>query len=490
MPSKLYSRRNIESGASLRWRFGLVLGGMATIKVAMFGSGWQRHAHVKRGHGTRSVWPALLILLVSAEPTHAAQGPSEDALAQAGIRRLESQRLTLYTDLPSTPAVDQLPAAFDQAYPQWCKYFNVPQQQVPPWHATACLMRDQARFKATGLLPRDVPAFSHGYTINDRFWLNEQPSDYYRRHLLLHEGTHAFMFTRLGSCGPTWYMEGMAELLSTHRWDGEKLLLGYFPKDRDEVPYWGRIKLIEDANAAGEDLRLERLLPMSPRELGDRLGYAWAWAAAAFMDGHPQYREQFREAAKFARAPDFNRRFEKLFGGAWPELCAEFAMFVHDIEHGYDFERSQLDWRPGKPLVAKGSTVTIRADRGWQNTGIALKAGETYALEAQGRFGVDDEPQVWWSEPGGVTLRYYRGRPLGELQAIVVPPAKIAVKQPPWGSATSIGLAGSITPAQAGTLFLRVNDSAAELADNQGELQVKVAPATNTERAAAAPAGN
>ena len=111
------------------------------------------------------------------------------------------------------------------------------------------------------------------------------------------------MFTRLGNCGPTWYMEGIAELLSTHRWDGDRLQLGYFPKDREEVPYWGRIKLIEDANAADEDLRLERLLPLSPRELTDRLGYAWAWAAAAFMDGHPRYRERLSPEPRRSSAP-------------------------------------------------------------------------------------------------------------------------------------------------------------------------------------------
>ncbi|MGA2033223.1 MAG: hypothetical protein ABSG68_13275, partial [Thermoguttaceae bacterium] len=35
--------------------------------------------------------------------------------AVAGIRKLESKRLLLYTDLPSSDAVDQLPAIFDQA---------------------------------------------------------------------------------------------------------------------------------------------------------------------------------------------------------------------------------------------------------------------------------------------------------------------------------------------------------------------------------------
>ena len=63
----------------------------------------------------------------------------------------------------------------------------------------------------------------------------------------------------------------------------------------------------------------------------------------------------FRQSLEGRPRPDFNRRLEKRFGDEWPELCAEFALFTHDIEHGYDFERSQLDWQPGKPLSASGA---------------------------------------------------------------------------------------------------------------------------------------
>ena len=91
---------------------------------------------------------------------------------------------------------------------------------MPAWRMTGFLMKDKARFAERGLLPGDLPPFAHGYSRGRNLWLYEQPSDYYRRHLLLHEGTHGFMNTILGGCGPPWYMEGMAELLGTHRWRG------------------------------------------------------------------------------------------------------------------------------------------------------------------------------------------------------------------------------------------------------------------------------
>lgn len=405
-----------------------------------------------------------------------ADEPSDDALQRAGIRRLESRHLRLYTDLPASPAVDRLPQDVDQAYPQWRRYFQADRDEDRDWKLTACLMRDPDRFRAAGLFPAAVPTFDHGYTIDERCWLYEQPSDYYRRHLLLHEGTHAFMFTRLGSCGPTWYMEGMAELLGTHGFDDDRLLLGVIPKNRDDVPMWGRIKMIEDARSQGGNVSLERLLELGPRELPDRLGYAWCWAAAAFLDGHPRYGERFRQLPSMVRSRDFNRRVRALYGDDWPAVCAEFALFLHDLDFGHDLQRTALDWTPGSPLEPDGRSVTIKADRGWQNTGVALEAGKTYELSASGRYVVARDPQPWWCEPGGVTLRYYRGRPLGELQAAVVPPPAESAKNPPWTEATPVGLHGTLTPSRSGTLYLRINDAPGELVDNEGEMLVRVRP--------------
>ena len=45
----------------------------------------------------------------------------DDAQAEAaGIHKLASTRLTLYTDLPIDDEIRRLPEVFDQAFPQWC----------------------------------------------------------------------------------------------------------------------------------------------------------------------------------------------------------------------------------------------------------------------------------------------------------------------------------------------------------------------------------
>lgn len=63
-------------------------------------------------------------------------------------------------------------------------------------------------------------------------YLYRQPTTYFTRVLLVHEAAHQFHFltrTRNRSPKAGWYTEGLAEYLSWHRWDGERLVLGVIP---------------------------------------------------------------------------------------------------------------------------------------------------------------------------------------------------------------------------------------------------------------------
>ena len=158
----------------------------------------------------------------------------ENRLARAGVRVVEADQLTLVTDLPPSLAIDELPRVVAAALPLWSERFDVPMAGLGEWRLRAYLMRDREKFDALGLVPEEAGPFPHGWSLGHEAWLVDQPSDYYRRHLLLHEATHSFMMTELGGCGPAWFMEGMAELLGTHTWDGETgdLALGVMPASR------------------------------------------------------------------------------------------------------------------------------------------------------------------------------------------------------------------------------------------------------------------
>ena len=274
------------------------------------------HSSLKKNSPLTAAWPALAMLLVAVlqlvvhdpasgqgePPATPAKVPvAFSALAEraqaAGFRRVEGERLVLFTDLPANPEIDALPRVFDQAYPQWCAYFSLPDQLSKPWRMHAFLMGDRSRFKTTGVLPAELPPFAHGFCAGMDLWFDEQPSAYYRRHLLLHEGTHGFMHTVLGGVGPLWYAEGMAELLGTHHWADGRLKLDWFPRSREEVPMLGRIKTVYDAVAAGQPRSLAEILGMQPDNRFVDESYAWCWAAAALLDGDPRYQARFPQVA-------------------------------------------------------------------------------------------------------------------------------------------------------------------------------------------------
>ncbi|MEX0712700.1 MAG: hypothetical protein WD278_10145, partial [Pirellulales bacterium] len=275
------------------------------------------------------------------------------------------------------------------------------------------------------------------------------------------------------------YMEAVAELLATHRLVDGRPLLAQFPATRDEVAGWGRIKLVRDAVGQGRPLGLGDVLDYGPRAHLENEPYGWCWAAAALLSGHPRYRDRFGRLPALVRQKDFNRRFRQLYDDDWNELTEEWQVFTGSLEYGHDLARWAIEFAPGEPLAAGGQRVSVAADRGWQSSGVRLEAGATYRLQATGRFQVAGGPPPWISEAGGVSIRYHRGRPLGMLLAAVRTQAGAggkAAEGRPSGllSPVAAGLSSTLTPAESGTLYLCINDSPAELADNAGSLEVLI----------------
>lgn len=413
------------------------------------------------------------------EPSVAAPSPDlppvdEDRIAAQGIRKLAGTRLTLYTDLPLNDDIEALPELFDQAFPQWCRYFGQNDWLARSWPVRAALMKDKAKFLAAGLLP-DLPPFAHGFSRSQEIWLYEQDTAYYRRCLLLHEATHAFMFTVFGDCGPLWYMEATAELLAAHAIEEDRLTLGVFPTRREDAPGWGRIRLVKDAVAEGRAMSIDEILNYPPEAHLQNEPYGWCWALAALLDGHPLYRDRFRELPQSLGAADFNRVVRERFAEDWHELNDQWRVFIHEIDYGYDLRRAAIDFARGNPLPAEGETVTVSAERGWQSSGIQLESGTSYRLTARGRYQVADQPKIGWCEPNGVTFRYYHGRPLGMLVAAIRPDDTDRANGPgDFLDPYAVGLDTDITPQVSGTLYLRINESPAALADNAGNLEVRV----------------
>jgi hypothetical protein len=172
---------------------------------------------------------------------------------------------------------------------------------------------------------------------------------------------------------------------------------------------------------------------------------------------------------------DLNEQLKQVYADDARRLGEEWQVFIGELAHGYDFERTRLDFAPAKvtPDVSKPANASIAADRGWQNTGLRLESGKRYKLTATGPYTLANAPKPWTSEPGGVTIRYHRGLPLGILLAVIRPEESPAGPSP-FFNPKVIGLGAAIEPRQTGTLYLRINDFAGELADNTGVANVMV----------------
>lgn len=393
-----------------------------------------------------------------------------------GIRFVEGQHVRLYTDLPQQAKIDDYPAAFDQGVALWAAYFGLPRERWKEWKISGYLIRDKQRFRRAGLLDPNLPPFLNGFQRGAEIWVYDQPSDYYRRHLLLHEGVHALMNQHLGGCGPPWFMEGMAELLATHQWNQGQLRIVRIPAHREAAEFWGRVKIIKQDYAAGRALSLQEVMSYGPRAHLRVEPYGWSWAACLFFDQTPEYAAPFRrlKASVDLGAAEFNAGFRRELAERWPRLQHQWQVYVAELEYGYDVARNALRLQKGGPLPKAGRTVEVRADRGWQDVGVQLSAGQRVRLSASGRFQLAAKPKIWWSEAGGVTVRYYRRQPLGILQAAIANLARVPDGESPLTRPQAIGDKGTVEVTTAGSLFLRVNDSPAERADNQGSLQVRI----------------
>src|SRR4051794_23017525 len=312
----------------------------------------------------------------------------EEKIAASGIRRLEGKHLLLYTDLPAAKDVDELPQVFDAALPIWCSYFAIEPSNLADWKLIASVMKDKERFLAAGLYPHSLPDFQFGFNVGSQIWVYEQESAYYRRHLLLHEGTHAVMLRWLGGAGPPWYMEGMAELLGTHRWTGGKLTLGIMPARKEEVPYWGRIKIIKDETAAGRGMSLIDIMRYDAQAHLQIEAYAWCWAATTFFDQHPVTQSAFRglKADCRERTLEFSKRFYDRVKEHWPNIVEDWQLFALECDYSYDVARAVVQRKLAAELPPTGASITLATDRGWQSTGFRVEARKTYRLAASGHY--------------------------------------------------------------------------------------------------------
>jgi hypothetical protein len=424
------------------------------------------------------------VVLLASEPsvTQAQDLDPQQVMAtarRAGLRVFEGQHLVLVSDRPVAPDDDlaTLPAVFDAAFASWCRHYGMSPDDHAGWQAIGCLVVDTERFRACGLLPPGIPAFDNGFCAGMRFWLMEQSNPAYRRHLLLHEGVHAFTLTLRRLNTPVWYAEGIAELLATHRLDNGTFQSTPIPLAADDVEQLGRIEAVRELREQHLTPSLTDVFALAGSEHGRIRDYASSWAVTVFLAEHPRYRDAFRLAEAGPLDGRFNQRLHDTAGFDAELASRDFDAFTDDLDYGYDLEQMAVDWSAGEPLQGVVQR-TVDPSRGWQNTGVTVEQGAQVRFQTRGRSELGRLAGIevdLTSEGQGITVDWYRGRPIGRLflgQWIDEP----GDGGRPRFERLAEGSTGSFVAATKGPLFARINDSPTGRHDNGQGLTLLLAP--------------
>ncbi|HIE96934.1 MAG TPA: hypothetical protein EYQ63_07940 [Fuerstia sp.] len=412
-------------------------------------------------------------------------------LAQAGIRRYESRRLILLSDLPED-TVAHLPALADQLFERLELHFGTLPGSLDDsdFQVTGHLIDDEQKFRAAGLMPSETFTFDHGRHWNYQFWMFNTNDEYYRRHLLLHEFTHCFMTCETGmlTLPDSWYMEGMAEYFATHQLPkdaggSDEATFGVLPAGFEGFDGWGRISEIrrsfqERGSRNASDTEpltiptLDEVMPDDAKLFTRYSQYATAWALCWFLQSHPHYRDVFRPLARLRTRAEITTTIKSLRKRMQPRIKIDWLLFVESLREDFDIERSfpvhsktTITTTELKTAVA---TFELQAAIDWQDSGLRLAAGESVKVSCSGRFSVNDHPQRWMSEPQGISIDYFRGLPLGQVVATLVGTDGNSIS-----SRISVGTGTTITTAHDVSVWLQVNDSSASRRHNAGVVDVE-----------------
>ncbi len=393
-----------------------------------------------------------------------------ERVADAGVFVTSGKNIDLYSDIDDDVQRQQWVDLFDGATVQWCKLFNVDIDTTKPWRMTAVIMKDQTRITNAGLIPDDLPEFPAGYNRGHEFWVYLQNDQYYTRHLILHEGTHAFMQWFLGSSGTPWYSEGMAEWVALHSWDGQRVKLNQTITDKSQTPGWGRVNLLKKLLAKGPPKSLDDIFNTPPTAFRDVNAYAWSWAGCEFLAHHRLSKEAFAELPKRLRGSlyRFRENFRAELQPHWQALSRDWYLYIHEVGYGTDIEATALN----EATKNDDGSFNITATSSWQSTGITVTTGDAIKITSSGDFIVGNTTKPWRCESDGITAEYYGGHPLGKLMGAVITDGPEQIVQIPVGNRPDTGK--PLTFTRDGVLALRINESPAKLGDNSGRLKVSI----------------
>lgn len=406
-------------------------------------------------------------------------------LQAAGIRMLQSKRLVLLTDLPEAQ-VAGLPEIADQLFDHLESHFGLLPSAIDDsgFQVTGCIIGDEARFHAAGLMPEAEFGFKYGRHREYQFWMMAPESDYYRRHLMLHEFTHCFMTceTTMLDIPPRWYIEGMAEFFATHKIDDNAVAtFGILPESSEGYEGWGRIseldRLFQRTKRGAAVTEVCKIEPVS-EVLRDVVwsekesDYARWWAISWLLQSNEEYRSLVDQFKPLRRRDEFMAVEQNIRRQLGRRLAVDWLLVAESLEPGFDTERSfPVHLSNSLANGSRPESMDLQAANDWQQTGFRLKAGESVVVRAEGRISLSKPADQWVSEPQGISVTYERGFPVGRVVGTLVSADGSSVTH-----RFSIGRQATIQATVDSELWMQVNDSSASREGNSGMLKVSFFP--------------
>lgn len=400
---------------------------------------------------------------------------AQDASSVA-FKTIRGKHLVLKADGGSAESLRELVDAFDAAVPQWAAFWGLAPGALDQWSVDAFVMNDKQAFRDQGDLPAHMN-FPFGYAISGNVWAMRQQSQYYTRHLLLHEGAHALAIELFDGTGPSWFAEGLAEMLSVHSGQGANVKINVVPVAKESVPYWGRFKLLSQRRAAKRIPSIDAVLGYPLDLNSDVESYGWSWVAMMLFTQYPEYRQTVLTNAKRGsdRSKRFTAKFQRDIASQMPLIRARWRLLCETIDYGFDWSNEKVDLSM-KDKLWDGSTLQFKVDarRGWQSPGVRFPPGTTIRILAGGSCVLDNDPKPWISKPPGVTVEYAGGAPLGQLTVAVVPNRSDERRTLDPMRKIAVESRADVVLKQHSWLLFRINDHLGKRGDNVGEYSVRI----------------
>jgi hypothetical protein len=363
----------------------------------------------------RGGWRILGLAVVLGAPA------GSGAEATPDLARAESEHYVLLSDGAQAEA-EEWSRMLEAAWPQFQAFFRAepPRKGAERLTVSVHATREAwaaAIHKGGGAAPTTAGVGGYYDPLSRTAYLYRQPTTWFTRALLLHESAHQFHYlakTANRSPPAPWYVEGVAEHLSHHTWDGTTLRLGVVP-----------LLSLEDYPAQADAALRRPGFALEPIVSGDAAPRPESMHLVRFLlqgDGGKHAERFVKLAEKLDRGAASKAAFARTFGPEKPLLQA-YRAWLPSVQQPWVPVHQEWDARGPASVRATSTVVSVchvrgpakRVEAKWVAPAGAWRAGALLGYYAA------DDWTVGLVDGAGVRVQRFRAGAWETLPATAPP---------------------------------------------------------------------